>query len=30
MREIQQLAVVDEKTKVLVDKKWDKYFNGTL
>jgi len=30
MREIQQLAVVDEKTKVLVDKKWDKYFNGAL
>jgi len=30
MREIQQLAVVDEKTKVLVDNKWDKYFNGTL
>jgi 4-hydroxy-3-polyprenylbenzoate decarboxylase len=30
MREIQQLAVVDEKTKVLVDKKWDEYFNSTL
>ncbi|HYX72723.1 MAG TPA: menaquinone biosynthesis decarboxylase, partial [Nitrososphaera sp.] len=30
MREIQQLAVVDEKTKALVDNKWDKYFNGTL
>jgi 4-hydroxy-3-polyprenylbenzoate decarboxylase len=30
MREIQQLAVVDEKTKVLVDKKWNEYFNSTL
>jgi 4-hydroxy-3-polyprenylbenzoate decarboxylase len=29
MREIQQLAVVDEETKVLVDKKWDEYFNNT-
>jgi 4-hydroxy-3-polyprenylbenzoate decarboxylase len=30
MREIQQLAEVDEKTKMLVDKKWNEYFNGTL
>jgi 4-hydroxy-3-polyprenylbenzoate decarboxylase len=30
MREIQQLAVVDEETKTLVDKKWREYFNGTL
>ncbi|HZC88613.1 MAG TPA: menaquinone biosynthesis decarboxylase [Nitrososphaera sp.] len=30
MREIQQLAVVDEETKVLVDKRWRDYFNGTL
>jgi 4-hydroxy-3-polyprenylbenzoate decarboxylase len=30
MREIQQLAVVDEETKALVDKKWRDYFNGTL
>src|SRR6185503_9277631 len=30
MREIQQLAVVDEETKTLVDKKWQEYFNGTL
>src|SRR5690606_7515426 len=30
MREIQQLAVVDEETKALVDKKWREYFNGTL
>lgn len=30
MREIQQLAVVDEQTKALVDKKWREYFNGTL
>jgi 4-hydroxy-3-polyprenylbenzoate decarboxylase len=30
MREIQQLSVVDDETKVLVDNKWDKYFNGTL
>jgi len=29
MREIQQLAVVDEQTKALVDKKWREYFNGT-
>jgi 4-hydroxy-3-polyprenylbenzoate decarboxylase len=25
-REIQQLAVVDEKTKALVDKRWQEYF----
>lgn len=30
MREIQQLAIVDEQTKILVDKKWREYFNGTL
>jgi 4-hydroxy-3-polyprenylbenzoate decarboxylase len=30
IREIQQLAVVDEETKMLVDKKWRDYFNGTL
>ncbi len=30
MREIQHLAAVDEKTKVLVDKKWNEYFNSTL
>lgn len=30
MREIQQLAVADEETKALVDKKWREYFNGTL
>jgi 4-hydroxy-3-polyprenylbenzoate decarboxylase len=30
LREIQQLAVVDEETKTLVDKKWREYFNGTL
>jgi 4-hydroxy-3-polyprenylbenzoate decarboxylase len=30
MREIQQLAVVDEETKTLVDKKWREYFSGTL
>jgi 4-hydroxy-3-polyprenylbenzoate decarboxylase len=30
MREIQQLAVVDEETKALVDRKWREYFNGTL
>jgi 4-hydroxy-3-polyprenylbenzoate decarboxylase len=30
MREIQHLAVVDEKTKELVDKKWNEYFNNTL
>ncbi len=29
-REIQELAVVDEETKTLVDKKWREYFNGTL
>ncbi|HYY40084.1 MAG TPA: UbiD family decarboxylase, partial [Nitrososphaera sp.] len=29
MREIQQLAVVDKETKVLVDKKWDEYFSST-
>lgn len=30
MREIQELAAVDEKTKMLVDKKWNEYFNSTL
>ncbi|MEP0824889.1 MAG: menaquinone biosynthesis decarboxylase [Nitrososphaera sp.] len=30
MREIQQLATVDEETKALVDRKWREYFNGTL
>jgi 4-hydroxy-3-polyprenylbenzoate decarboxylase len=30
MREIQQLAVVDEKTKMLVDKRWNEYFNSSL
>lgn len=30
MREIQQLAVVDEETKALVDRKWAEYFNNTL
>ena len=30
VREIQQLAVVDDQTKALVDKKWREYFNGTL
>jgi len=30
MREIQQLAVVDEETKSMVDRKWHEYFNGTL
>ena len=30
MREIQQLAVVDEETRAVVDNKWDTYFNGTL
>ena len=30
VREIQQLAVVDDQTKALVDKKWQEYFNGTL
>lgn len=29
-REIQHLAVVDEKIKELVDKKWNEYFNNTL
>ncbi|MGI0024150.1 MAG: menaquinone biosynthesis decarboxylase [Nitrososphaera sp.] len=29
MREIQQLAVVDEETKALVDKRWREYFSGT-
>jgi 4-hydroxy-3-polyprenylbenzoate decarboxylase len=29
MREIQQLAAVDEKTKALVDKRWNEYFNNT-
>lgn len=28
MREIQQLAVVDEKTKALVDSRWKEYFSG--
>ncbi|HXG07444.1 MAG TPA: UbiD family decarboxylase, partial [Nitrososphaera sp.] len=30
MREIQQLATVDEETKALVDRRWHEYFNGTL
>ncbi|MDQ3885378.1 MAG: menaquinone biosynthesis decarboxylase [Thermoproteota archaeon] len=30
MREIQQLAAVDEKTKMLVDKRWNEYFNSSL
>ncbi|HLG37375.1 MAG TPA: menaquinone biosynthesis decarboxylase [Nitrososphaera sp.] len=30
MREIQQLATVDEETKTIVDKKWREYFSGTL
>jgi 4-hydroxy-3-polyprenylbenzoate decarboxylase len=30
MREIQQLVAVDEKTKMLVDKRWNEYFNNTL
>ena len=30
MREIQQLAVADEPTKQLVDRRWSEYFNGTL
>jgi 4-hydroxy-3-polyprenylbenzoate decarboxylase len=30
MREIQQLAVVDEETRAVVDNKWNTYFNGTL
>ncbi len=29
MREIQQLAVVDDETKALVDRKWSEYFSGT-
>jgi len=29
-REIQKLAVVDEATRSLVDKRWHDYFNGTL
>lgn len=29
MREIQQLAVVDDETKALVDRKWKEYFSGT-
>jgi 4-hydroxy-3-polyprenylbenzoate decarboxylase len=29
MREIQQLAVVDDETKALVDKRWKEYFSGT-
>ncbi len=29
MREIQQLAVVDDDTKALVDRKWSEYFSGT-
>jgi 4-hydroxy-3-polyprenylbenzoate decarboxylase len=29
MREIQQLAVVDDETKALVDRRWKEYFNGT-
>ena len=30
MREVQQLATVDEETKILVDEKWQEYFNDTL
>ena len=30
MREIQELAIVDDETKGLVDKKWREYFNGSL
>jgi 4-hydroxy-3-polyprenylbenzoate decarboxylase len=30
MREIQQLVAVDEKTKMLVDKRWNEYFNSSL
>lgn len=30
MREVQQLAVVDEETRQSVDKRWSEYFNGTL
>jgi 4-hydroxy-3-polyprenylbenzoate decarboxylase len=29
MREIQELAVVDDETKALVDRKWSDYFNNT-
>lgn len=29
-REVQQLAVVDEETRALVDKRWHQYFNDTL
>lgn len=29
LREIQQLAVVDDETKALVDRKWKEYFSGT-
>jgi len=29
MREVQQLAVVDDKTKALVDRRWKEYFSGT-
>lgn len=29
MREIQQLAVVDDETKALVDRRWKEYFSGT-
>jgi 4-hydroxy-3-polyprenylbenzoate decarboxylase len=29
-REIQQLAVADESTTQLVDRRWSEYFNGTL
>lgn len=29
MREIQELAVVDDETKALVDRKWPGYFNNT-
>lgn len=29
MREIQELAVVDDETKALVDRKWSGYFNNT-
>lgn len=29
LREIQQLAVVDDETKALVDRRWKEYFSGT-
>ncbi|MEM2140025.1 menaquinone biosynthesis decarboxylase [Nitrososphaera sp.] len=29
MREVQRLAVVDEETKALVDRRWKEYFSGT-